>query len=70
MEDGGRPSEGGLQEEPSNRPALRWDKLPGGKRTGKRRGYRNENVAGVAIENCLNDGEWLGDDKLDSTLSK
>jgi hypothetical protein len=36
-EDGGRPSGGGLQDQPSNRPALRGDKLPGGERTGKRR---------------------------------
>jgi hypothetical protein len=37
MEDGGRPSGGGLQDQPSNHPALRGDKLPGGERTGKRR---------------------------------
>src|ERR1039458_1049219 len=37
MEDGGRPSGGGLQDQPSNRPALLGDKLPGGERTGKRR---------------------------------
>src|ERR1017187_8659002 len=37
MEDGGRPSGGGLQDQPSNCPALRGDKLPGGKRFGKRR---------------------------------
>jgi hypothetical protein len=37
MEDGGRPSGGGLQDQPSNRPALRGDKLPGSERTGKRR---------------------------------
>ena len=37
MEDGGRPSGGGLQDQPSSRPALLGDKLPGGERTGKRR---------------------------------
>jgi hypothetical protein len=37
IEDGGRPSGGGLQDQPSNRPALRGDKVPGGERTGKRR---------------------------------
>ena len=37
MEDGGRPSGGGLQDQPSNRPALRGDKIPGGERFGKRR---------------------------------
>jgi hypothetical protein len=35
MRDGGRPSEGGLQDQPSNCPALRGDKIPGGERTGK-----------------------------------
>ena len=30
MEDGGRSSGGGLQDQPSNRPALLGDKLPGG----------------------------------------
>src|SRR5665213_1867246 len=34
MEDGGRPSGGGLQDQPSSRPALLGDKLPGGERTG------------------------------------
>ena len=38
MEDGGGPSGGGLQDQPSNRPGLRGDKLPGGERSGKRRG--------------------------------
>ena len=37
MRDGGRSSGGGLQDQPSNRPALGGDKLPGGERTGKRR---------------------------------
>ena len=37
MGDGGRPSGGGLQDQPSNRPALLGDKIPGGERTGKRR---------------------------------
>ena len=36
MEDGGRSSGGGLQDQPSNHPALRGDKLPGGERTGKK----------------------------------
>ena len=36
MEDGGWPSEGGLQDQPSNRPTLLGDKLPGGERIGKR----------------------------------
>lgn len=37
MEDGGRYSGDGLQDQPSNHPALLGDKLPGGERTGKRR---------------------------------
>ena len=37
MEDGGRPSGCGLQDQPSNRTALLGDKIPGGERTGKRR---------------------------------
>lgn len=37
MEDGGRPSGDGLQDQPSNRPALLGDKLPGGERLVKRR---------------------------------
>jgi hypothetical protein len=37
MGDGGGPSGGGLQDQPSNRPALLGDKLPGGERSGKRR---------------------------------
>jgi len=35
MEDGGRPFECGLQDQPFNRPALRGDQLPGGERSGK-----------------------------------
>ena len=38
MEDGGGPPEDGLQDQFSNHPALRGDKIPGGERTGKRRG--------------------------------
>src|SRR5665213_660126 len=37
MEDGGRPSGCGLQDQPSNRTPLFGDKIPGGERTGKRR---------------------------------
>ena len=37
MGDGGRSSGGGLQDQPSNHPALRGDKLPGGERTGKKK---------------------------------
>ena len=38
MKDEGRPLGDGLQDQSSNRPALRGPKNPGGERTGKRRG--------------------------------
>ena len=38
MGDGGRPSEGGLQDQLSNHPPLRGGKSPGGERSGKSRG--------------------------------
>jgi len=46
MRDGGRPSGGGLQDQPSNYPALLGDKIPGGERTGKRREELVRYVAG------------------------
>ena len=36
MEDGGGPPEDGLQDQFSNRPALRGDEIPGGERTGEK----------------------------------
>ena len=38
MEDEGRPLGIGLQDQIPNRLALRWDKIPGGELTRKRRG--------------------------------